>query len=75
MALAAGFEIAHMEERHRDIERHYSTLAGLLAEPVEGLAPEARDAIAASIARWRKALAGGHITWACFVARKSAGRA
>jgi cyclopropane fatty-acyl-phospholipid synthase-like methyltransferase len=77
MALVAGFEITHMEERQRDIERHYATLeatlAGLLAEPVEGLDPKAAQAIAGSIARWRKALAGGHITWACFVARKPAG--
>lgn len=70
MALATGFQIAHMEERQHDIESHYATLAGLLAEPVEGLDPEAAEAIAASIARWQKALAGGHITWACFVARK-----
>jgi ubiquinone/menaquinone biosynthesis C-methylase UbiE len=72
MALAAGFEIAHMEERHRDIERHYAALAASLGKPVQGLDPEAAEAIAASIARWRQALAGGHITWACFVARKPA---
>jgi len=28
--------------------------------------------IAQSIGRWQAALAGGHITWACFVARKPA---
>ncbi|WP_371038584.1 cyclopropane-fatty-acyl-phospholipid synthase family protein [Rhodosalinus sp. FB01] len=70
MAEAAGFEIAASEERPRDIRTHYDKLAEALSDPVPGLDPDARDAIAQSVARWRKALAGGHITWACLVASK-----
>ena len=70
MAEAAGFEVTHAEERAGDIGRHYDALARALEGPVEGLSSEAAARIAASIARWRAALAGGHITWACFVARK-----
>lgn len=70
MAQKAGFEILHSEERPHDIAAHYDRLAELLETPVEGLDPEAATRIAASIARWQEALAGGHITWACFVARK-----
>lgn len=70
MAEAAGFDVTHVEERPRDIAIHYDKLAARLARPVEGLAPAAATRIAASIAQWQTALAGGHITWACFVARK-----
>lgn len=72
MARDAGFGIVFDEERPDDIRTHYEKLARLLDGPVEGLAPAAAASIAASIARWRSALAGGHITWACFVARKPA---
>jgi cyclopropane fatty-acyl-phospholipid synthase-like methyltransferase len=70
MAVAAGFDILHAEERPHDIRTHYDKLAARLARPVEGLNPGAAARIAESISRWQKALAGGHITWACFVARK-----
>lgn len=70
MALAAGFEITQAEERPSDILRHYDRLAEELAKPTASLAPEAAEKIAASIGRWQRALHGGHITWACFVARK-----
>ncbi len=70
MAEAAGFDVLVAEERSRDIRRHYDALARVLRAPVEGLSAEAAARIAASIARWQEALAGGHITWACFVARK-----
>lgn len=72
MAMSAGFEILHSEERPGDIGAHYDKLAALLEAPVDGLAPAAAARIAESISRWRKALAGSHITWACFVARKPA---
>ncbi len=70
MAEAAGFGIAASEERAHDIRTHYEKLAEALSRPVPGLDPAARDSIAQSVARWREALAGGHITWACLVARK-----
>ena len=70
MAQAAGFEVTQAEERPDDIRTHYDKLAETLASPIEGLAPAAQAGIAQSIARWQAALAGGHITWACFVARK-----
>ncbi len=70
MAEAAGFEIRHVEERADDIRAHYDKLTDALAERPEGLSPEALDLIGTSIEHWRRALAGGHITWACFVARK-----
>ncbi|GGD25527.1 SAM-dependent methyltransferase [Sinisalibacter lacisalsi] len=72
MAEAAGFEVTRAEERPEDIRTHYDKLAEALEEPVEGLTPDAQSAIAQSIARWQDALAGGHITWAAFVARKPA---
>lgn len=72
MAAAAGFDVAHVEERQADIATHYDKLAEALEEPASGLSPAARDAIARSIARWRAALDDGHITWAMFVARKPA---
>lgn len=70
MATGAGFSITHMEERPGDIRAHYDKLAEVLDGPVEGLDPAAKERIAASIARWQTALAGGHITWACFIAHK-----
>ncbi len=70
MAEATGFEVLVEEERTRDIRRHYDALAEVLRAPVERLRAEAAARIAASIARWQQALAGGHITWACFVAKK-----
>jgi cyclopropane fatty-acyl-phospholipid synthase-like methyltransferase len=70
MARAAGFEISHVEERLRDIATHYDKLAALLAKPVAGIDSDALAAISQSISQWQDALAGGHITWACFVARK-----
>jgi len=70
MARGSGLEVSHAEERLEDIRTHYDKLAGRLAEPVAGLDDDAVAAIAKSISRWQTALAEGHITWACFVARK-----
>ena len=70
MAGEAGFEILHVEERLDDIRTHYDKLADQLAEPIAGLDADSIAAIAKSISRWQAALADGHITWACFVARK-----
>ena len=70
MARAAGLEVSHVEERAQDIRTHYDKLAARLAEPVAGIGAEALAAISGSISRWQTALAGGHITWACFVAHK-----
>ena len=70
MARAAGFELSHAEERLDDIRTHYDKLAGRLAEPDIGLDADTVEAISNSISRWQAALAEGHITWACFVARK-----
>ena len=70
MARAAGLEVSFVEERLDDIRTHYDKLAEQLGEPVAGLDDDATAAIAKSISRWQAALAEGHITWACFVARK-----
>ncbi len=70
MTEAAGFEILHAEERHADIKAHYAKLATQLETPPPGLCAEAVDRLKSSIAHWQTALAGEHITWACFVARK-----
>lgn len=70
MAEGAGFHVTHAEERPHDIKAHYAKLAALLSEPVAGLDPAAAARFAESIAHWQAALAGGHITWACFVGRK-----
>jgi cyclopropane fatty-acyl-phospholipid synthase-like methyltransferase len=70
MARGAGFDIVHLEERPEDIGTHYAKLAESLAEPVAGFDPEAAQSIRESIAHWQAALAGGHITWACFILRK-----
>jgi cyclopropane fatty-acyl-phospholipid synthase-like methyltransferase len=70
MARKAGFEIVSVEERPGDITTHYDKLAEQLKRPIEGLDADAKASISQSIARWQAALAGGHITWACFVARK-----
>jgi sarcosine/dimethylglycine N-methyltransferase len=72
MARAAGFEIEFAEERASDIKAHYDKLAKALAKPIADLDDRAVAAISASISRWQAALAGDHITWACFVARKPA---
>ena len=72
MARAAGFELSFVEERPGDIRAHYDKLANQLDKPIDGLDADARAAISQSIGRWQVALAGGHITWACFVARKPA---
>ncbi|MDJ0831928.1 MAG: methyltransferase domain-containing protein [Gammaproteobacteria bacterium] len=70
MAQSAGFVDIQAEERLADIKTHYNKLAAELSEPVPGLDANAQLAIGQSISRWQAALAEGHITWACFVARK-----
>lgn len=70
MAEAAGFEIEHVEERPKDIRTHYEKLAERLADPPAGLDAKAAARIAENIDKWRAALSGGHITWACFIVRK-----
>jgi len=70
MARSAGFELVHEEERLDDIRMHYDKLAEMLLIPNAALDEKAVAGISASISRWRAALAGGHITWACMVARK-----
>jgi cyclopropane fatty-acyl-phospholipid synthase-like methyltransferase len=72
MARAVGLDVSRVEERANDIRTHYDKLAARLAEPVAGIDADALAAISDSISRWQTALAGGHITWACFVARKPA---
>ena len=72
MAREAGLEVSHVEERSDDIRTHYDKLATRLAEPVDGIDADVLAAISDSISRWQAALAGAHITWACFVARKPA---
>ena len=70
MARDAGFEIIFSEVRLADIRMHYDKLAAALARPIAGLDESTLASISSSIASWQAALAGGHITWACFVARK-----
>ncbi|WP_025313148.1 hypothetical protein [Roseicyclus elongatus] len=72
MAERAGFEIRHAEERPGDIAAHYDRLADLLGDNGGGLPPSVAERLTGSIAAWRRAISGGHITWACFVARKPA---
>ena len=72
MALEAGFELSFVDERPNDITAHYDKLAEQLEQPIAGLDADAKASISQSIGRWQAALAGGHITWACFVARKPA---
>lgn len=72
MAIGAGFEITHAEERLKDIRVHYAKLAESLSKPVEGLDTNAAAQIAKNIAHWQAALADGYITWSCFIARKPA---
>lgn len=72
MAEDAVLEVLHVEERSSDIRTHYNKLADLIAKPNSGLDPEGVVSIAKSIACWQDALAGGDITWTCFVARKPA---
>lgn len=70
MARSAGFEITYMEERPNDIRMHYAKLGKLLAKPVPGLNADIATSVSKNIHHWERALANGHITWACFVARK-----
>jgi SAM-dependent methyltransferase len=70
MAKAVGFEIEFAEERASDVKAHYDELAKALAKPIAGLDDKSVAAISANISNWQTALAGGHITWACFVAHK-----
>jgi cyclopropane fatty-acyl-phospholipid synthase-like methyltransferase len=72
MARAAGFEILFAEERLDDIRTHYDKLADQLAAPIAGLDSGALASITKSISHWQAALAQGHISWACFIARKPA---
>ena len=72
MARNAGLDIVHAEGRLSEIRTHYDKLAEMLFEPIDGLDEDATAAISQSISRWQAALAGGHISWACFVARKPA---
>ncbi len=71
MARAAGFFIEHSEENPSDIKTHYAKLAQALSPPPAGLAPEAAHRIATSLGHWRKAIAGGHVTWGCLILRKT----
>ena len=70
MAHAAGFELSFVEERQGDITTHYDKLAEQLTRPIDDLDEDAKARISQSIGRWQAALAGNHITWGCFVARK-----
>ena len=70
MAQEAGFEILFIEERLEDIRTHYDKLADQLAGPIASLDASVQESIAKSISHWQAALAQGHITWACYVARK-----
>ena len=72
MARTAGFDVSFVEERSGDIAAHYDKLAEQLEKPIAGLDADAKAAISQSIGRWQAALAGDHITWGCFVARKPA---
>jgi sarcosine/dimethylglycine N-methyltransferase len=66
MASQAGFVIEFVEERPQYIVTHYNKLAEALDQSNDS---DFAD-IKSSIDRWQDALSGGHITWACFVARK-----
>jgi cyclopropane fatty-acyl-phospholipid synthase-like methyltransferase len=70
MAREVGFEVERFEERLEDIKTHYAKLAEMLTRPIEGLDPKVVVEISQSISLWEAALAKGHITWACFIARK-----
>jgi len=70
MAEDAGFVIKHAEERPKDVKSHYANLAEQLESPPAGLGDAAVRTLKANIERWQTALAGGHITWSCFIARK-----
>lgn len=52
MALAAGFDMSHVEERRGDIKTHYDKLADRLSRPIDGLDEGAKVSIAKSISRW-----------------------
>jgi len=70
MARGAGFDIVHVERRPNDIKTHYAKLAERLGEPIADIDSESTLSISRSIAHWQAALAGRHITWACFILRK-----
>jgi len=70
MAEEAGFLIEYAEERPEDIGTHYAKLAEQLETPPEALGKDSVERLKTSIQNWQKALGGGHITWACFIARK-----
>lgn len=70
MATEAGFEIVRAEERTGDIRTHYDKMAEVLMDPPPSLSGAAVTRLKVNIGSWQSALAGGHITWACFVARK-----
>src|SRR6056297_2331293 len=70
MAEEAGFLIAYAEERPEDIRTHYAKLAEQLKTPPEALGKDSVERLKASIQNWQIALGGGHIIWACFIARK-----
>jgi len=70
MAEEAGFLIEHAEKRQEDIRTHYAKLAEQLEPPPEALPKGAVERLKTSIQNWQTALRGGHITWACFIARK-----
>ena len=70
IAEEAGFQIEHAEERPKDIKTHYAKLVEQLEDPPTGLKCNVVEALQASLSHWQRALGGGHITWACFVARK-----
>ena len=71
MARAGGLIVETIEQRPRDITLHYERLGELL-DATDKTRDRAMATVRDSIAKWQRALAGGHITWACFVARKPA---
>lgn len=68
----AGFRITFAETRPHDIARHYNKLAEELRSNKNALDDHLRT-IQSNIMIWQQALAGGHITWGCVVARKPSG--
>ena len=70
MAEDAGFLVEHAEERAEDIKTHYAKLAEQLETPPAELKRSTVEKLQVSIRHWQTALSGGHITWACFIAKK-----
>lgn len=70
MAQGAGFKIAHEELRLADIRNHYDKLAESLTALSTDIGSDELTNLSRSIGRWQASIAGGHITWGCFVARK-----